>query len=141
MNEAGGKIEAARNDVTANPQLIDTLSASDDPNKSAQGFELGALSAIYPSVRLHHPSPSRPGTPASSSSGSDRVRFVVTLQPEDGTTPEIEVLVSLPEEYPEYAPTLQLLGKYVGSYAVDAGLCEYPRPREESEQSWLGVQL
>ncbi|EJT47656.1 regulation of amino acid metabolism-related protein [Trichosporon asahii var. asahii CBS 2479] len=104
--------------------LIDTLSASEDPNKSAQGFELGALSAIYPNVRLHHPSPSRPGTPASSSSGSDRVRFVVTLQPEDGTTPEIEVLVSLPEDYPEYAPTLQLLGKYVGSYAVDAGLWE-----------------
>lgn len=49
----------------------------------------------------------------------------MTLQPEDGTTPEIEVLVSLPEDYPEYAPTLQLLGKYVGSYAVDAGLCEY----------------
>lgn len=49
----------------------------------------------------------------------------MTLQPEDGATPDIEVLVSLPEEYPEYAPTLQLLGKYVGSYAVDAGLCEY----------------
>lgn len=74
-------------------------------------------------MRVHHAA-SRPGTPASASSGSDRVRFVVTLQPEDGSTPEIEVLVSLPEEYPELAPTLQLLGKYVGAYAVDAGLCE-----------------
>lgn len=38
--------------------------------------------------------------------------------------PPTEVLVSLPEDYPDSAPTLQVLGKYVGAYALDAGLCE-----------------
>lgn len=115
-----------------NAQLIDTLSSSPDPNKQSQGLELGALSAIYPSVRLHRPAASRPGTPVQN--GNDRVRFVVTLQPESGE-PEIEVLVSLPEEYPEEAPTLQLLGKYVGAYPVDAGLCEYIRLLEDGPES------
>lgn len=39
--------------------------------------------------------------------------------------PTMRVLVSLPPTYPSSAPPqLQLLGRYMGSFGIDAGLCE-----------------
>jgi len=41
------------------------------------------------------------------------------------TPPVLRVLVSLPPTYPDSSPPqLQLLGRYVGSFPIDAGLCE-----------------
>jgi hypothetical protein len=39
--------------------------------------------------------------------------------------PYMRVLVSLPPTYPNSAPPqLQLLGRYMGSFGIDSGLCE-----------------
>ena len=38
--------------------------------------------------------------------------------------PHMRVLVSLPQTYPNSAPQLQLLGRYMGSFGIDAGLCK-----------------
>jgi hypothetical protein len=39
--------------------------------------------------------------------------------------PFMRVLVSLPPTYPTSAPPqIQLLGRYMGSFGIDAGLCE-----------------
>jgi hypothetical protein len=38
--------------------------------------------------------------------------------------PHMRVLVSLPPTYPNSAPQLQLLGRYMGSFGIDAGLCK-----------------
>jgi hypothetical protein len=41
------------------------------------------------------------------------------------TPPDLRVLVSLPPTYPNSSPPqLQLLGRYLGSFPIDAGLCE-----------------
>lgn len=43
----------------------------------------------------------------------------------DAEPPILRILVSLPPGYPHHQPPqLQLLGRYVGNYATDAGLCE-----------------
>jgi hypothetical protein len=67
----------------------------------------------------------------------DRIRYEVDLAVwEEGETiegiegnagrgPKMRVLVSLPPTYPETSPPqLQLLGRYLGDYNIDAGLCE-----------------
>ena len=42
-----------------------------------------------------------------------------------GKGPKMRVLVSLPPTYPDTSPPqLQLLGRYLGDYNIDAGLCE-----------------
>lgn len=42
-----------------------------------------------------------------------------------GPAPLMRVLVSLPPTYPDrMAPQLQLLGRYLGDFGIDAGLCE-----------------
>lgn len=39
--------------------------------------------------------------------------------------PMMRMLVSLPPTYPDSAPPqLQLLGRYLGNFGIDAGLCE-----------------
>jgi len=44
------------------------------------------------------------------------------------TPPLLRVLVSLPPTYPDSSPPqLQLLGRYVGNFPIDAGLCELTR--------------
>jgi hypothetical protein len=43
-----------------------------------------------------------------------------------GPAPMMRVLVSLPPTYPDrMAPQLQLLGRYLGDFGIDAGLCEW----------------
>ncbi|ORY26887.1 hypothetical protein BCR39DRAFT_539963 [Naematelia encephala] len=66
--------------------------------------------------------------------GGERIRYEVTLPAwEDGDAPQgveagaevprLRVLVSLPPTYPDSSPPqLQLLGRYVGNYGIDAGL-------------------
>lgn len=42
------------------------------------------------------------------------------------TAPHMRVMVSLSPSYPgSAAPQLQLLGRYLGNFAIDAGLCEW----------------
>ncbi len=43
-----------------------------------------------------------------------------------GRAPLMRVLVSLPPTYPNSSPPqLQLLGRYLGSFSIDAGLCKF----------------
>lgn len=73
-------------------------------------------------------------------STGDRIRYEVTLPAwEEGDTldgvdkrvmpeipPRMRVLVSLPPTYPNSSPPqLQLLGRYLGSFSIDAGLCKW----------------
>ncbi|KAL1409756.1 hypothetical protein Q8F55_003753 [Vanrija albida] len=92
--------------------LIDALSASDDTHKATLADELGALHSIYPgAMRLLEPGP--------------RVRLEISLPAWEGddAAPTLRVLVTLREGYPaQLAPQLQLLGLYLGPYAIDAGL-------------------
>ena len=40
--------------------------------------------------------------------------------------PRMRILVSLPPTYPMSSPPqLQLLGRYLGNFPIDAGLCEF----------------
>lgn len=140
--------ERKRNTSTRNasltwPQLIESLTSSDDANTSATGQELEALESIYPGAILLSPTPSPSrnssgaGSPSSSTPGaSHRLRYEITLpawedgglSPDDAdAAPRIRVLVTLPAEYPDRAPLLQIMGRYVGKYAIEPGLCEYGR--------------
>ena len=73
-------------------------------------------------------------------STGDRIRYEVSIPAwEEGDAldgvetgvmpdnpPRMRVLVSLPPTYPSSSPPqLQLLGRYLGSFPIDAGLCEY----------------
>jgi len=73
-------------------------------------------------------------------SPGERIRYEIILPAwEEGETlegvsaekqpempPRIRVLVSLPPTYPTSSPPqLQLLGRYLGSFPIDAGLCEF----------------
>ncbi len=73
----------------------------------------------------------------------ERIRYEVTLPVwEEGEDleslsfrdlpkeiPRMRVLVSLPPTYPNSSPPqLQLLGRYLGSFSIDAGLCEFTLP-------------
>jgi len=70
---------------------------------------------------------------------NDRIRYEVTIplwDQGDGLegvrkdilpdrAPRLRVLVSLPPNYPDTSPPqLQLLGRYLGDYSIDSGLCE-----------------
>jgi hypothetical protein len=107
-------------------ELIASLTASDDANTSSVGSELEALAAIYPgAIFLSPPSPTH------------RLRYEIALPawedgglpPEDeDAAPRVRILVTLPAEYPESPPRLQIMGRYVGAYAIEPGLCESPLP-------------
>jgi hypothetical protein len=73
---------------------------------------------------------------------NDRIRYEVTIplweegeglegvKKEDipDKAPRLRVLVSLPPNYPDTSPPqLQLLGRYLGDYSIDSGLCEVSR--------------
>ena len=73
-------------------------------------------------------------------SPTERIRYEVTIPTwEDGEVldgvgkemmpnqaPKMRLMVSLPPTYPNSSPPqLQLLGRYLGSFAIDAGLCEF----------------
>ncbi len=73
-------------------------------------------------------------------STGDRIRYEVTIPAwEEGEmldgvkaevmpekAPRMRVLVSLPPTYPNSSPPqLQLLGRYLGSFSIDAGLCRF----------------
>ncbi|WOO79456.1 Protein IMPACT [Vanrija pseudolonga] len=99
--------------------LIDSLSVSDDTNTAALADELGALHSIYPgTLRLLE--------------SDGRIRFEIALPAWEGSLtgavgedepPTLRVLVTLRPGYPaSVAPQLQLLGLYLGSYPIDAGL-------------------
>lgn len=50
------------------------------------------------------------------------------------TAPNMRVMVSLSPSYPNSAaPQLQLLGRYLGNFSIDAGLCEYPKSPERRQ--------
>ena len=52
--------------------------------------------------------------------GKDKINKMPT-----GPAPIMRVLVSLPPTYPDrMAPQLQLLGRYLGDFGIDAGLCK-----------------
>jgi hypothetical protein len=76
---------------------------------------------------------------------NDRIRYEVTIPLwEQGEVlegirkevmpvrpPRLRVLVSLPPSYPNSSPPqLQLLGRYLGNYSIDSGLCECNPPCE-----------
>lgn len=100
------------------------MTASEDDNQTALADELGALHSIYPgAIRLLE--------------SSGRVRLEISLPAWEGSLtgavgddeepPALRVLVTLRDGYPgTLAPQLQLLGLYLGSYPIDAGLCELP---------------
>lgn len=53
--------------------------------------------------------------------GKDKINKMPT-----GPAPMMRVLVSLPPTYPDrMAPQLQLLGRYLGDFGIDAGLCKF----------------
>lgn len=46
-----------------------------------------------------------------------------------GPTPIMRLLVSLPPSYPATSPPqLQIMGKYLGNFGIDSGLCEFVLP-------------
>ncbi|GMK56446.1 hypothetical protein CspeluHIS016_0302860 [Cutaneotrichosporon spelunceum] len=103
-------------------ELISTLTTSEDTNTASIGSELEALEAIYPGALLLSPSPP---------SSAHRLRYEIALPAwedggasadDDGAAPRIRVLVTLPDGYPDTAPRLQIMGRYVGAYAIDPGL-------------------
>lgn len=72
----------------------------------------------------------------------ERIRYELSLplfdedvQGENGHV-KIRVLVSLPPTYPNSSPPqLQLLGRYVGQFPIDAGLCEFREKTGLTRQS------
>lgn len=120
--------------------LLDPDLSDSNPNLLAVGYELEALLAIHGEESVRLCASSRPaswdesgGIPSVSAimlEPGERIRYELSLplfdQLDDGdVNVKIRILVSLPPTYPNSSPPqLQLLGRYVGQFPIDAGLCE-----------------
>ncbi|PFH47796.1 hypothetical protein AMATHDRAFT_77020 [Amanita thiersii Skay4041] len=107
-------------DDTDDLQLfIDRLNASDKPEHAAIASEIEVLQSIYGdnSIRLWSP-------PGGDANNGGHLRGISPDSPnDDGDTPSLRILVSLPSTYPTSSPPqLQLLSKYIGPFGADSAL-------------------
>ena len=136
--DTGANVEESDSIENLIAELTNSDDGSDGERSSALGYELEALVAIYGplAVRVEHE------VRMNSSHGDSTIRYILRIplweqgesvdyvDPEHlpETAPRIQLLVVLPPGYPAKSPPhFQLLGKYLGDFPIDAGLCECAR--------------
>jgi hypothetical protein len=126
--------------MQSDTQYIAALSASEKDGHLETAAELEALDSIYPgAIRLLStsggsggsatpPPPPPPSVLPPLPTAGQRLRYQLAIPVSDDEPDgaRLRVLVSLPSAYPasESAPQLMLCGRYIGAFAIDAGLCE-----------------